>query len=91
MFVFWVSGSQSRGGVSFEGLFCVEKSRKKKIHGLCGGFWAISGSSEITEGTQIIGTAAARIVNAASWIVHSTTSTCLRTEHTAEHINASLI
>ena len=63
---------------------------KRKFTG-CGGFWAISGSSEITEGTQIIGTAAARIVNAASWVVHSTTSTCLRTEHTAEHINASLI
>ena len=41
--------------------------------------------------TEIIGIASAWIVDAASWIVHSTTSTCLRTEHTALGISVSLI
>ena len=45
----------------------------------------------VTEGTQIIGIAAAWVINAATWIVHGTTGTCMRTEHTALGISASLI
>ena len=43
------------------------------------------------EGTQIIGITAAWIINAATWIVHGTTGTCLRAEHTALGISVSLI
>ncbi len=31
------------------------------------------------------------VINAATWIVHGTTGTCLRTEHTALGISVSLI
>ena len=37
--------------------------------------------NKVTEGTQIIGIAAAWVINAATGIVHGTTGTCLRAEH----------
>ena len=45
----------------------------------------------MTDGTFIVDVAAARIVCAASWIVHSVASTCLRVEQIVVSRNVRVI